>query len=171
MHARMSIARVPLRGCDSRLSGPQNPRAVEVVRSMSAVINNERDSDDLDYVVAEHVQRPSAATPGVEVRSLDELRQYLRNDLASVPDARQRVDLIFGTGSMVGVRATYTGTPTGRMGPSWPSGRSFELPFIGARRVGDGKIAQMRVEWDNLCALTQLGLQPPAGSMEPRREQ
>jgi steroid delta-isomerase-like uncharacterized protein len=137
--------------------------AVDTVRAMVEAINN-RDFDALDAVVAEDVQRHSAATPGVQVTSLEEFKQFLRSDLAAVPDAQQTIDVIFGTESMVAVRAIYSGTQTGPMGPFSPSGQKLELPFIGLLRVENGKIVEIWVEWDNLGALVQLGhIEPPGG--------
>lgn len=130
-----------------------------VLRMIEAV--NARDFAALDGLIAPDVKRYSGATPDVRVESLDDFKEFLRRDLASVPDAQQEVNLIFSDGQMVGVHATYRGTQTGAMGPFPPSERSLSLSFIGLLRVQDGKIAEMWVEWDNLNALMQLGHFPP----------
>ena len=144
------------------LSYAQSPEAnKEIVRRMVEAIN-ERDFAALDEVVAPDIVRHSAATPGVEVHSLDEFKAFLRQDLAAVPDAQQEIHLMLAEGDMVSVRALYRGTQTGPMGPFPPSGNPLELPFMGILRVEDGKIAEIWVEWDNVAALTQLGHFPPA---------
>ena len=74
----------------------------------------------------------------------------------------QEIDIIFGSGEYVAIRARLIGTQTGPMGPFPASGNKLELPFMGILRIEDDKIAEMWVEWDNLNALTQLGhFQPP----------
>jgi predicted ester cyclase len=141
---------------------------VGVVRAMIEAINA-RDFDALDGMVSAKVVRHSAATPGVEVENLDQFKTFLKNDISSVPDSQQIIDVIFGCGDMVAVRARYIGTQTGPMGPFPPSGKSVELPFVGILRVEDGKVAEMWVEWDNLSALTQLGHFPPPKGEESIR--
>jgi len=128
---------------------------------MNAV--NERDFDALDSYVAADVRRHSAATPGITVESLEEFKAFLHQDLAAVPDATQTVNMIFESGDMVAVHATYSGTQSGPMGPFPPSNKPMEIPFIGLLRVEDGKIAEMWVEWDNLNGLMQLGHLPMPG--------
>jgi steroid delta-isomerase-like uncharacterized protein len=132
----------------------------DVVLSMIQAIND-KNFDALDGLVAGNVVRHSAATPGVVVSNLKEFKDYLKADAAAVPDSKQQVEIIFGSGDMVAVRAVYTGTQTGPMGPFPASGKKVELPFMGILRLEDGKIAEMWVEWDNMVALTQLGHFPP----------
>ena len=124
---------------------------------------NERDFDALDDVVAEDVRRHSAATPGVEVKSLDDFKAFLKHDLAVIPDGSQEIHFMLSEDDRVAVYATYRGTQSGPMGPFPPSGRVAETPFIGIARIEDGKIAELWVEWDNLGILTQLGHFPPPG--------
>lgn len=47
------------------------------------------------------------------------------------------------------------------MGPFPATGNEMEISFAGIHRIEDGKIAETWVTWDNLTALTQLGLWPP----------
>lgn len=133
-----------------------------VLRMIGAV--NARDFEALDEVVAAGVRRYSGATPDLQVRSLADFKAFLHQDLASVPDAMQDVQLIFSNGPFVAVRATYKGTQSGPMGPFPASNRRLELPFLAILRVENGKIAEIWVEWDNLNALSQLGHFPPAAA-------
>jgi steroid delta-isomerase-like uncharacterized protein len=137
---------------------------VRLVEAMGDAINA-RNLDALDELVSQNVVRHSAATPGVVVSNLAEFKEYLRSDFATVPDSVQVVDVIFGSDDYVAMRARYTGTQTGPMGPFPASGKKIELPYIGILRIADGKVAEIWVEWDNLSALTQLGYYPaPDGS-------
>ncbi len=140
------------------------PAETVVLRMIEAV--NERDFEALDALIAPDVVRHCAATPDVDVRSLEEFKAFLHRDLAAVPDAQQELNLIFSSGQLVAAHVTYRGTQDGQMGPFPPSGRKLEIPFIGILRVEDGKIAEIWVEWDNLNALTQLGHFPPEAAAE-----
>lgn len=136
----------------------------ENIRIVEAMVDaiNDRDLDRLDRVVAPDLVRHSAATPGVNVTSLEEFKAFLRADFAGIPDSVIEIDIIFGDEEYVGLRATYTGTQTGQMGPFPPSGKRVELPYMGILRLTDGRISEMWVEWDNVHLLTQLGHQPPS---------
>ncbi len=134
---------------------------IEIVRTMTDLIN-QRDLDSLGTVVADDLVRHSDATPGVVVTNLDEFKAFLETDFAGIPDSVQEIDMIFGAGDKVAVRARYSGTQTGPMGPFPPTGKRVELVFIGLLRIENGKIAEIWVEWDNLSILTQLGHLPPS---------
>jgi predicted ester cyclase len=140
------------------------PAETVVLHMIEAV--NERRFDALDALIAPDVVRHCAATPDVDVRSLEEFKACLHRDLAAVPDAHQELNLIFSHGPLVAAHVTYSGTQDGQMGPFPPSGRKLEIPFIGILRVADGKIAEIWVEWDNLNALTQLGHFPSEATGE-----
>jgi len=129
---------------------------VQVARLMVEAIND-RDLDRLNNLVAENVIRHSAATAGVTITNLEAFKAFLRTDFAAVPDSEISIDVAFGNDEYVAMRATYSGTQTGAMGPFPPSGNEVELPFIGILRIADGKILEMWVEWDNVYMLTQLG--------------
>ncbi len=129
---------------------------VRIVTAMIETINS-RDLDALDALVSPNIVRHSAATPDIVVTTIDEFRDFLRADISTIPDSVQEIDIIFGSGEYVAVRARLTGTQTGPMGPFPASGNKLELPFMGILRIDNGKVAEMWVEWDNLSALTQLG--------------
>ena len=133
---------------------------VRIATAMTDAINA-RNLDALDNFVAPDVVRHSAATTGVVVTNLSEFKAFLETDFAAVSDSVQKIDVIFGGGDYVAVRARYIGTQDGPMGPFPASGKKLELPYNGILRFEDGKIAEIWVEWDNLFALTQLGHFPP----------
>ena len=133
---------------------------IQVVKAMATTIND-RNLDALDDFVTTDVVRHSGATPGVVVTNISEFRAFLETDFATVPDSVQEIDIIFGGGDYVAMRARYIGTQTGPMGPFPASNKRLELPFIGILRLESGKVAEIWVEWDNLNALTQLGHFPP----------
>lgn len=158
MHRLLSIL-VVLAVCSPPCQANESDN-IEMVKAMTEAINS-RDLGALDAIVSASVVRHSAATPGVVVTNLGEFRAFLETDFSTVPDSVQIIDIVFGSGDFVAVRARYIGTQTRPMGPYPASGNKLELPYMGIVRFEDGKIAELWVEWDNLHVLTQLGHFPP----------
>lgn len=125
---------------------------------------NARDLDALDGLMADDLVRHSQSTPDVVVRSLDDMKAFLRTDFATVPDSEIECPMVVSEEDLVATWCTYEGTQEGPMGPFPPSGERLELDFASVLRFEDGKIAEMWVVWDNLTALTQLGHFPPPGT-------
>ena len=94
-------------GCSSS-SEPQLEENKAVVQRFIEAVNN-RDFNTLDELVAPHLVRHSQATPGLNVRSLDEFKQFLRQDLETFPDAHQEVNMMIAEGDKVAVYMTLTG--------------------------------------------------------------
>ncbi len=132
------------------------------VRQLIAAIN-EHDFDAIDELVAADVVRHSQATPGVEVHNREQLKEFLRQDLATFPDAHQEIHSMVAEGDKVALYLTLTGTQDGPMGPFPPTGRKVEVKFLGIMRVENGKVSEIWAEWDNLGILMQLGHLPPMG--------
>lgn len=131
-------------------------RHKDLVRRFVEAVNR-RDHDDLAAFVAPGFTRHCPATPDVQVRSLDDFRRFLEQDLAAFPDSVVNFETLIAEGDLVGYWATYSGTQTGQMGPFPPSGRRATAPFAGYFRFEDGMIAEVFVTWDNIDFLVQLG--------------
>lgn len=117
--------------------------------------------------MAPNVVRHCQATPNVDVKSLQEFKEFLRQDAAVFPDSTQTLKHLVAEGDLVAVWVTYAGTQRGQMGPFPPSGGRMEVDFGAVLRIEDGKIAEMWVTWDNMAALAQLGhLSGPGGKSE-----
>jgi predicted ester cyclase len=127
-----------------------------VIRELFEVINR-RELDQLSQWIADDLVRHCQATPDIEVRSLEDFKDFLESDFKVCPDSVQRLNLLIAEGNYVAVYATYIGTQTGPMGPFPPSNRKMELDYCGMMRFENGKISEIWVTWDNLFALTQLG--------------
>lgn len=125
---------------------------------------NSRQLDLLDDIVAPDFIRHCQATPDVHVRSLQEFKEFLRQDTAVFPDSIQTARHIVADGDLVAVWETYEGTQKGPMGPFPASGRRIQLDIAVFLRLENGKIAEIWVTWDNMAALAQLGHFPPAPS-------
>ena len=117
--------------------------------------------DALDDLIAVDYVRHCPATPDVEVNSLSAFKDYLLNDRESVPDPELQVVHLIAEDNLVAFWASYSGVQEGPMGPFPATGNRMEIAIAGIHRIEDGKIAETWVTWDNLTALTQLGLWPP----------
>ena len=125
---------------------------------------NTRQLHLLDELVAPGFLRHCQATPEVEVRSLQEFKDFLRQDAAVFPDSIQTLQHMLAEGELVAIWAMYEGTQRGQMGPFLPSGKKMRVDFGAILRVEDGKIAELWVTWDNMAALAQLGHLPARSS-------
>ncbi len=123
---------------------------------------NTRHFEKLDEIVAVDFVRHCQATPQVDVRSLEQFKDFLRQDLVTFPDSVQTPVHLVAEGDMVAGWLTYEGTQLGPMGPFPPSGRKMRLDVGAFMRIEGGKIAEMWVTWDNLAAIEQLGYGPTA---------
>ena len=162
MRLRGTSLAVLFLGAGVATAAAQSPEAQheETFRAMVAAVN-ERALERLDALMADDLVRHSQATPDVTVRSLEDFKEFLRSDFATVPDSRIECPMVAAQGDLLGSWCTYEGTQQGAMGPFPPTGKRFALDFAGFMRFEGGRIAEMWVTWDNLAALSQLGHFPP----------
>jgi predicted ester cyclase len=120
------------------------------------------DFDTMDNYISANYVRHSQATPDLNIRSLSEFKEFIRQDRLVIPDQQLEVKKLIAEGDLVAFWAIYKGTQTGQMGPFPPSNKYVELDFSGYHRLENGKIAETWVIWDNISFLTQLGHFPPA---------
>ena len=71
-----------------------------IVRRFAEALNG-RNLDSLDDLVAPDFVRHSQATPGIQIRSLDEFKRFLQDDWTGVPDGRQTVRFLVAEGEHV----------------------------------------------------------------------
>jgi predicted ester cyclase len=121
---------------------------------------NSRRPDVFDAIIAADVLRHCEATPGVEARNLDQVKEFLRLDTAVFPDSVQTVKLLVAEGDLVAVWTRYEGTQQGAMGPFPPSGRRVRFDFGAVFRIEGRKIAEWWVTSDNMTILRALGHLP-----------
>ena len=62
---------------------------------------NSRQPDAFDDLLAPNVVRHCQATPGVEARNLDQVKEFLRQDTAVFPDSAQTIKLLVAEGNLV----------------------------------------------------------------------
>ena len=121
---------------------------------------NNRQLEAFDELIAPDVVRHCQATPGADVRSLDQLKEFLRQDTAVFPDSIQTITHLVAEGDFVAAWSTYEGTQKGPMGPFPSTGAKAKFDFGAMFRIEDGKIAEWWVTWDNITILRALGHLP-----------
>ena len=121
---------------------------------------NARQPDVFDSLMASDVVRHCEATPAVEARSLNQIKEFLAQDTAIFPDSLQTINLMIAEDNLVAVWTTYEGTQLGPMGPFPASGRKVQFDFGAMFRIDSGKIAEWWVTWDNMKILRSLGHLP-----------
>jgi len=124
---------------------------------------NTRDYGALRKVIAPDFERHCPATPDVVVSSAEDFVAFQEREAATFPDNRVQLDALVAEGDRVAFWGTYTGTQHGPMGPFAPSGRRLSCEFAGMFRVKDDRLVQLRLTWDNVGALAQLGHLAPPG--------
>ena len=104
---------------------------------------------------------------GARIAGLENLKEwYFDALLTAAPDRGSKDVVLFTDGDYVVEQARYTGTHTG----TWrtpeaeipATGKELDFPFVGVFRVDDGKIASIRIYYDQVEVFTQLGLLPGA---------
>lgn len=108
------------------------------------------------------------APGGQRISGLSALKdQYFDALVTAAPDRTSREVVLFAEGEHVVEQARYSGTHTGPLrsptGVEIPAtGKAFDFPFVGIFRVQGGKITSIRIYYDQMELLTQLGLIPSA---------
>jgi steroid delta-isomerase-like uncharacterized protein len=124
---------------------------------------NARDHGALREIVTPDFVRHCPATPDVAVTSADDLIRFLEADAASFPDNKVTLIELVAEADHVAFWGTYTGTQHGPMRPFPPSGKRIACEFGGIFRIEGDRLAEVRLTWDNLGVLVQLGHLPPPG--------
>lgn len=106
------------------------------------------------------------APGGQRISGLRELqKKYFDALITAAPDRASRDVILFTDGEHVVEQARYIGTHTGPLrSPDGmevpPTGKHFDFPFVGIFRVEGGKITTIRIFYDQIELLMQLGLMP-----------
>ena len=152
-------------GCTSPAVQQAEKNKQLFVRGVEAI--NSRNWEALNDLIAQNYVRHCQATPDVKMTSLEEFKQYLKQDAATFPDSRMSIQQLVAEGDLLAFYCTYVGTQKGQMGPFPPSNRQMSLEFAGVHRIENGKLAETWLTWDNMAALSQLGHLPPP-AQEPK---
>lgn len=139
---------------------PEHNKAI--VRAFVEAVN-QTDWHRFDELLVPDFVRHSSTFGQPQIRSRDQLRDFLTSEAATFPDAHETIHFLVAEGDMVAVHSGFRGTQRGPMGPFPASGKPLSADFISIYRLVDGRIAEAWVEWDSLSGLIQLGhLAPPS---------
>ena len=130
-----------------------------LVRRLAEAVNT-RQLDVLDELVTPNFVRHCQATPQFDVRSLEQFKDFLRQDATVFPDNALSFTHLLADGDLAAAWGTYQGTQVGQMGPFPPSGKKARVDIGAVLRVENGKLAELWITWDNMAVLSQLGHLP-----------
>lgn len=124
---------------------------------------NAQNWDKLDRLVAPNFVRYSKANGEPGIRNRDQLKEFLRSELETFPDAKESIEDMLAEGDKVAVRQRFQGTQQGWMGSYPPSGKKMIADYLAIYRIQNDQIVEAWAIWDNLNGLKQLGhFDPPA---------
>jgi predicted ester cyclase len=155
----MTVSMALLTVLSTPVRGDTNEANKSLVAKFNSAVNN-RTHDDFDSIVQSDFIRHCQATAEIDIRSLNEFKAFLRQDLETFPDGRVELTQLLAENDRVGFWGVYRGTQRGAMGPFAPTNREVELDIAGMFRIQDGKIAELWITWDNLAVFSQLGINP-----------
>ena len=114
-----------------------------------------------DALAADYVRHCQAMAPELqEIHGREAMHRWLLSNQASFPDYREEIECLVGEGEFVAWRSKGTGMHEGPLGPFPATHKRMELTIIGMHRFENGRVAETWTSWDNVSALTQLGLLP-----------
>ncbi|MCA1994358.1 MAG: ester cyclase [Coleofasciculus sp. S288] len=118
---------------------------------------NTQNWEKIDELVADDFIRHSYAAGEPKIASREQLKQFLRREFETFPDAQETIEDIVCEEDKVAVRHRLRGTQLGAMGSFPASGKVLCADYIAIYRLKKGKIIEAWAEWDNLHGLVQLG--------------
>lgn len=114
-----------------------------------------------DALAPNYVRHCQAMPPELqEIRGRDAMHQWLVSNQATFPDYHEQLESLIGEGDFVAWRSRGVGTQRGALGPFPATQKRMDLVIIGIHRFEAGVVVETWTSWDNLAALTQLGLLP-----------
>jgi len=93
-----------------------------------------------------------------EIRGKEMMHRWLMSNKATFPDYHEELECLVGEGDFVAWRSIGTGTQSGALGPFPATHKRMQIVIIGMHRFQEGKVIETWTSWDNLAALSQLGL-------------
>jgi len=106
-------------------------------------------------------------TPTATMKGREELRPFFAGFTEGFPDSRFDVKRVITSGSTVIAEGNYVGTHTGAFrnpaGEIPPTRRRVVIPFASVTEVEGDQISALRVYWDEMGFMHQLGVpgRPP----------
>jgi len=132
-----------------------------VIRRLIEEVYNEGNLDVVDELVAPEIFN-HAAVPEHQ-HGIDGIKHVMEWVREFSSDVHYDMDDIIAEGEKVAVRMTHSGTHTGTVRGTPPTGKRFSVDYVHWFRLPDGKVAELWAVRDDLTRLEQLGLIPVPG--------
>jgi steroid delta-isomerase-like uncharacterized protein len=150
-------------GCQQQPPGAVTRQQAEAMGNIYTQARNEHNPDMLNQVYLPDVvvHDPMVAEP---IQGLDALKQYYERSQMAFPNLKISLDDLYVDGDHVIWVWTFTGTNTGPMGDTPPTGKSVTFKGVAIDKISNGKIAEEWLYFNALVPYTQLGMTvaPPA---------
>jgi predicted ester cyclase len=131
----------------------------KTVRRMLERINAGDVAGFTERLAPNYIRHSQAMPPELqEIRGRDAMHGWLLSNFVTFPDYREDLEWLVGEGDFVAWRSRGTGTQAGALGPFPATDRRMEITIIGMHRFEGALVAETWTSWDNVAALTQLGL-------------
>jgi len=114
-----------------------------------------------DLSVIPEVISPNYINTNSGAKGLELFEQSVKNQRTAMPDMKYTVDEVVGEGDTLAVRLTLTGTFTGMIGDTEPTGKSLNYKQVLINRYLDGKCIEATNFSDMRSYYQQLGLPLP----------
>lgn len=98
-----------------------------------------------------------AIIPGGQTSGLDGVRKFFTTFFTTFPDVHFEINDFFGEDNRVAIRFTWTGTHQFQVLGHTIAKRHVSVPGIDIFHIANGKIAEVRVAFDRLELIEQLG--------------
>ena len=140
----------------------------EAKQVLEQAIERWNDNDRDRWAELYHEDVVFEAPGGSRISGLEDLKvSYFDALLTAAPDRGSSDVVLISEGEHVVEQARYTGTHTGTWrnpnGVEIPAtGKTLDFPFVGVFRVERGRISSIRLYYDQVEVLNQLGLMPGA---------
>ncbi len=97
---------------------------------------------------------------GVIIRGKQEVKSYVCDAFAAIPDEKKELKSLFCTGNRAVCEMVDTGTQTGAFEKLPATGKSYSLRAVWVIEMREGKICRLASYYDVLSFLQQIGLMP-----------
>jgi steroid delta-isomerase-like uncharacterized protein len=132
----------------------------EMVRDHLAAYNS-HDVDKLASFWMEDIVLDDVGL-GVIIRGNQEVKSYVCDAFAAIPDVKKELKAFFCTGDQAVCEMVETGTQTGAFEKIPATGKSYSLRAVWVIEMREGKIGRLASYYDVLSFLRQVGLMPEA---------
>ncbi|MDY6765407.1 MAG: ester cyclase [Halobacteria archaeon] len=129
----------------------------EIVRGFLETVYNDHKPEEASEFIADDafIQNGMHSWDGVKG-----YQEYMEPAFEAFPDYSLTVEEIFAKGDKVAFRFSDSGTMKGEYQGLEPTGREFSLSVVGIAHIENGKITELRYEYDRLQMMQQLGASP-----------